>query len=152
MSEKGGVSMTHPINELMVTAMQNIKEMVDVNTIVGDAVTTPDGMVVIPISKVTFGFASGGGEYEMKAMEGGRSAKKSDYDEGDPMKLPFAGGSGAGISISPEAFMVVGQGQVKLMGLHSNTSVDRIIDIAPDIINKISDMAEKKMNKSRPSE
>jgi sporulation protein YtfJ len=143
--------MTHPINELMVTAMQNIKEMVDVNTIVGDAVTTPDGMVVIPISKVTFGFASGGGEYDMKSMDGGKS-RKSDYEEGDSMKLPFAGGSGAGISISPEAFMVVGQGQVKLMGLNSNTSVDKIIDIAPEIINKISTIAEKKMNKSRPNE
>jgi sporulation protein YtfJ len=139
--------MLHPINELMITAMQNIKEMVDVNTIVGDAVTTQDGMVIIPISKVTFGFASGGGEYEMSFLNENKNRRKEEYPEADMQAFPFAGGSGAGISITPEAFMVVGQGQIKLMDLHSNSSVDRIIDMAPEIIHKISNLAEKKMRK-----
>ncbi len=137
--------MNHPINDLMVTVMQNIKEMVDVNTIVGEAVTTADGMVVIPISKVTFGFAAGGGEYDMSYFDCAKS-KKDDVQNQE--QYPFAGGSGAGISITPEAFMVVGQGEIKLMGLNSNTSVDKIIDLAPDLISKISNIAEKKMNNS----
>lgn len=137
--------MNHPINDLMVTVMQNIKEMVDVNTIVGEAVTTADGMVVIPISKVTFGFAAGGGEYDMSYFDCAKS-KKDDVQNQE--QYPFAGGSGAGISITPEAFMVVGQGEIKLMGLNSNTSVDKIIDLAPDLISKISNLAQKKMNNS----
>lgn len=141
--------MNHPINDLMVTAMQNIKEMVDVNTIVGEAVTTPDGMVIVPISKVTFGFAAGGGEYDMSYFER-EKMKKNDPENED--NYPFAGGSGAGISIVPEAFMVAGQGEIKLMGLNSNTSMDKIIDLAPDLINKISNIAQKKMNNSSGDE
>lgn len=132
--------MAHPINELMLTAMQSIKEMVDVNTIVGDAVTTPDGMVIIPISKVAFGFASGGGEYDYS--DDCSRVKKSETD--NTTELPFAGGSGAGISISPVAFMVVGQGQIKLMSLTSNTTFDRVIDMAPELLNKISEFANKR--------
>ena len=134
--------MAHPINELMLTAMQSIKEMVDVNTIVGDAVTTPDGMVVIPISKVAFGFASGGGEYDFPQE---CISKKNQDEEGNG--LPFAGGSGAGISISPVAFMVVGQGQIKLMSLHSNTTFDRVIDMAPEILNRINEFASNRRKK-----
>ena len=98
----------HPIEGLMKTAMESIKEMVDVNTIVGDAVETPDGSVIIPISKVGFGFASGGGEYEQMYKKG-RDVNTLQNE------LPFAGGAGAGVSIQPVAFMVVGQGQIRLL-------------------------------------
>src|SRR5690554_1244018 len=96
----------HPIEGLMKTAMESIKEMVDVNTIVGDAVQAPDGTVIIPISRVSFGFASGGGEYnQYHCKERNNSSSSEEYDEGNADKFPFAGGSGAGVSINPVAFM-----------------------------------------------
>ncbi|MBS3969936.1 MAG: GerW family sporulation protein, partial [Clostridia bacterium] len=93
----------HPIEALMKTAMESIKEMVDVNTVVGDPVETPDGTIIIPISKLTCGFAAGGGEY----ASGGDDEKGSE-------NLPFGGGSGGGISLSPMGFLVVGGGHVRL--------------------------------------
>lgn len=116
----------HPIEELMKTAMESIKEMVDVNTIVGDAVQTVDGTVIIPVSRVAFGFAAGGGEYT-----------KED-SKGQDAKFPFAGGSGAGVSINPVAFMVVGRNNsVKMIPASSQNSIDRILESVPDIIDQI---------------
>ncbi|MFZ5988822.1 MAG: GerW family sporulation protein, partial [Bacillota bacterium] len=102
----------HPIEGLMTTAMESIKDMVDVNTIVGDAVQAPDGTVIIPISKVAFGFAAGGGEYNTCCeAQGGGEGEEEDEGQGkggnkSGGKFPFAGGSGAGVSINPVAFMV----------------------------------------------
>jgi len=124
----------HPIDGLMSTAMQNIKEMVDVDTIVGAPVESPDGSVIIPISRVAFGFAAGGSEFGKKP------------NEADAM---FGGGSGGGVSISPVAFMVVGQGQIKLLPIGANlTPVDRILDFIPGLIEKINDkFGHKKVEK-----
>ena len=127
----------HPIHGLMQTAMQSLKEMIDVNTIVGDAVQTPDGTVVIPISKVGLGFAVGGTDYTMKT--GNREEKDA------PM---FGGGSGGGVSITPVAFMVVGNGQIRMLPVNPETSVyDRIFDMVPVAIDKISDGISKFRNK-----
>ncbi|HHY36103.1 MAG TPA: sporulation protein YtfJ [Firmicutes bacterium] len=115
----------HPIQGLMKTAMESIKEMVDVNTIVGDAVETPDGSVIIPVSRVSFGFAAGGGDYQQKNGEGGND------------NLPFAGGSGAGVSVQPVAFLVVGQGQVRLLPVDSRALYDRLIDLAPQVLQQL---------------
>lgn len=125
----------HPIDGLMSTAMQNIKEMVDVDTIVGAPVEAPDGSVIIPISRVAFGFAAGGSEFGKKE------------NEADAM---FGGGSGGGVSISPVAFMVVGQGQIKLLPIESNaTAVDKILDFIPGIIEKVNDkISQKKADKA----
>ncbi|GAE89059.1 sporulation protein YtfJ [Acetivibrio straminisolvens JCM 21531] len=90
----------HPIQGLMSTAMESIKEMVDVNTIVGDAVQAPDGTVIIPISKVTFGFAAGGGEFASCCAVEGESEEGSEEGSKPESKFPFAGGSGAGVSIN----------------------------------------------------
>jgi len=114
----------HPIQGLMSTAMENIRDMVDVNTIVGDAVQCPDGSVIIPISKVSFGFAAGGGEY---------GSGEDQKDKG----MPFAGGSGAGISINPMAFMVVGKGQVKLLPI--NAPGDRALEMVANVADKMAD-------------
>ncbi|NLY43829.1 MAG: sporulation protein YtfJ [Clostridiaceae bacterium] len=129
----------HPIQGLMETAMKSIKEMVDVNTIVGDAVEAPDGTVIIPISRVTFGFAAGGSEFGrvMEVQEENREASS---------KLPFGGGSGAGVTIQPVAFMVVGQGQIKLLPVNINSSVDKILDLVPDLISKLNEAVRKKVN------
>lgn len=138
----------HPIEALMTTAMQSIKEMVDVNTIVGDAVQAPDGTVIIPISKVTFGFAAGGGEYNYTVNVEGED-DDSDKGEGKEQtggaEFPFAGGSGAGVSICPVAFMVVGNGQIKLLPVNINSTVDKLLDLVPDVICKIENMLRKKV-------
>src|ERR1700738_4100049 len=94
----------HPIQGLMKTAMENIKEMVDVNTIVGDPVETPDGSVIMPISKVGFGFAAGGSEFLGEVDQ--EQNNKSDANKAS-VSLPFGGGSGGGVSITPIAFLVV---------------------------------------------
>ena len=122
----------HPIEGLMKTAMESIKEMVDVNTIVGDPVETPDGSVIIPVSRVACGFAAGGGEFET----GGNGEKEQ--------TMPgFGGGSGAGVSVQPVGFLVVGQGQVRLLPVDGNALYDRIIDMTPQIINQIQTMVER---------
>ncbi|NLW01852.1 MAG: sporulation protein YtfJ [Clostridiaceae bacterium] len=116
----------HPIEELMKTAMESIKEMVDVNTIVGDAVQTVDGTVIIPVSRVSFGFAAGGGEYA-----------KGDNKNQDS-KFPFAGGSGAGVSINPVAFMVVGRNNtIKMIPASFNNPIDRLMETIPNAIEHI---------------
>lgn len=119
----------HPIQGLMKTTMDSIKEMVDVNTIVGDAVETMDGSIIIPISKVCFGFAAGGTEYKSKLS--------SSRNEEEPSKLPFGGGSGAGVSVQPVAFLVVGNGQIKLLPVNYNSVIDRIVDLAPEVMENI---------------
>jgi sporulation protein YtfJ len=116
-----------PIQGLMQTAMQSIKEMVDVNTIVGEAVETPDGTVIIPISRVTFGFAAGGGDYE-----------ECQLDHNDSERQPFGGGSGAGISIRPVGFLVYSPGaSVRFMPVEGNLFYDRLLDLVPELLNKI---------------
>ncbi|HRY12271.1 MAG TPA: GerW family sporulation protein [Syntrophomonadaceae bacterium] len=120
----------HPIESLMKTAMQSIKEMVDVNTVVGDAVETNDGSVIIPISQVACGFAAGGGEYEV-----GNS---------NPQELPFAGGSGAGVSVKPIGFLVVRMNDVRLISVSGNPLAERVVDVAPQIFDKIESIMQRR--------
>lgn len=133
----------HPIQGLMQTAMENIKEMIDVNTIVGDPVECPDGSVIMPISKVGFGFAAGGSEFASEIEQQGMNGQQNDAT----VALPFGGGSGGGVSITPIAFLVVGQGQVKVVPLDNQTHlIDRLIDSAPRIMEQLSDMLQKNGN------
>ena len=119
----------HPIQGIMDTTMQKIKEMVDVNTIVGDPMTTPDGTTIIPISKVSFGFASGGADIATKNQTNSQ---------------PFAGGSGAGITITPIAFMVVSGADIRLIHVANNvTTVDNVVEMVPEIIDKAKAMFSK---------
>lgn len=127
----------HPIQGLMTTAMNSIKDMVDVNTIVGDAVESPDGTVIIPISRVSFGFAAGGGEYNSEIS-------KNKEEETNSMKKPFGGGSGAGVSIVPVGFLVVGQGQIRLLPVGNNSSIDRALDAIPEVITKLNEVFRTK--------
>ncbi len=132
----------HPIQGLMNTAMNSIKEMVDVNTIVGDAVEAPDGSVIIPISRVSFGFAAGGAEYDSD----GHSKKKEDENASG---MPFGGGSGAGISINPVGFLVVGQGQIRLLPVGGNSSIDRLLDAAPEFMNRVNELIKDKPHRKK---
>jgi len=130
----------HPIQGLMKTAMESIKDMVDVNTVVGEPVESQDGSVIIPVSRVTFGFAAGGGEFSGEPEE----AREGDREEG-PSGFPFAGGSGAGVSVQPVGFLVVGQGTVRMLPVHGGAVVDRIIDLAPQMIGQIVSLIRGRM-------
>lgn len=124
----------HPIRGLMETAMQSIREMVDVNTIVGDAVHTPDGTVIIPISKVAFGFAAGGGSGEVEG-----SKEKEEFTNG------FGGGSGGGVSVKPVGFLVCAPGQsVKFMCVDHHSAYERLVELMPQAFEKIQDMISGK--------
>lgn len=121
----------HTIGNIMGITMEKLKEMVDVNTIVGNPIELHDGTTIIPISKVSFGFASGG----------------SDLPSKNPKDL-FGGGSGAGVSIQPLAFMVVYKGEAKLMQMSVNASTpNAVVNLIPDMVDKISGMFGKDRDK-----
>jgi sporulation protein YtfJ len=123
----------------MKTAMESLKGMVDVNTVVGDPVETQHGDVIIPISRVALGFATGGGEYASRTGEGEES------------EFPFAGGSGAGVSVQPVGFLVVGQNQVRMLPVDGGQPIDRLIDLAPQLIEKMRGAQKKQPTNSNPS-
>jgi len=135
----------HPIQGLMQTAMENIKEMVDVNTIVGDPVQTPDGSVIMPISKVGFGFVAGGSDIRMDQEDEQHQHQPNHTDaHRASVSLPFGGGSGGGVSITPIAFLVVGTQGVKIVPLDNQTHLmERIIDSAPAVFDKMQTMFKK---------
>ena len=122
----------HPIENLMKSTMENIRDMVDVNTIIGDPVETNNGTCIIPISKVCFGFASGGSEFDCEA-------KKVE----DETAYPFGGGSGAGVSIKPVAFLVVRENSVRLLPVEVDNTYDRIVDTVPQVIDMVKDLFNK---------
>ncbi|MFW6035589.1 MAG: GerW family sporulation protein [Halothermotrichaceae bacterium] len=133
----------HTIEKLMDTAMSNIKEMVDVNTIVGDPVETPDGSVIIPISKVSFGFAAGGGEIKSNSQKNKNKNSES---------KPFAGGSGAGVMLNPMAFLVVNKEQIRLLPVANNAVAERIINVAPELLQQIKNILENKNNQKKSTD
>lgn len=121
--------MSTPIEGLMSVAMENIKKMVDVNTIVGDPVVTPDGTTVIPISRVSFGFGAGGSEF---------SANPANKEITDKM---FGGGSGGGASVKPVAFLVITKDNVRILPVTNTLStVDRVVDMIPDALGKFNSL------------
>lgn len=123
-----------PIDNMLDKTMQKIKEMVDINTIIGDPIIV-NNTSIIPISKVTYGFASGGSEFPNK---------KNGEDKENKGPL-FGGGSGAGVTISPIAFLTVTDSDVKILRVEpSNSSLDRVIDMLPGAIDKISSAFKKK--------
>jgi sporulation protein YtfJ len=131
----------------MHAAMENLKEMVDVNTIVGDAVETPDGHVIIPVSKVGFGFAAGGSDFSPRGKnkecdsvtEHTHGPKNGVVTTAKPgNSYPFGGGSGGGISITPVAFIVVGEKGIRLLNVEGSSHLyDRIMDMVPGVIDKL---------------
>lgn len=117
------------VNNLLGVTMDKIKQMVDVNTVIGTPVTTPDGTTVIPVSRVSYGFASGGSDLPSKTQ---------------PASGLFAGGSGAGITISPIAFLTISHGSVRVLQIEPYlSSVDRALEKVPDVVDKISSLFQK---------
>ena len=127
----------HPIDNLMRSTLENIKQMVDVNTIVGDAVESKDGSTIIPISKVSFGFASGGSEFYANQSPPGAG------------KFPFGGGSGAGVSIRPVAFLVLKNENVRLLSCDGDSTYDKLVDSVPQIIDLIKGFGKPKQSEPK---
>ena len=117
----------HPIEGLMDVTLEKIKSMVDSNTIIGNPINMPDGTLILPVSKVSFGFASGGSDFPSKTS-----------------KQLFGGGGGAGVSISPIAFLVVRGNSVRMLQLaDTSNSVDRAIGMMPEMVDKVADLFGK---------
>ena len=127
----------HPIEGLMVTAMNSIQDMIDVNTIIGEPIETSNNVVIIPISRVSFGFAAGGSEFKGETID---EYTKKDKEEAIQYRLPFGGGSGAGVTINPVAFLVIQSDSVKLMPVNHTSSLDKLLDYMPDLIEKANSM------------
>lgn len=125
----------HPIGDLMSTTMQKIREMVDVNTIVGKPIEAGD-VTIIPVSKVSFGFASGGSDFTTKNH-------KPEADNS------FGGGSGAGVNIMPIAFLIVKGDTVRMLPIAPppGTTVDRVVEMVPEVIDKVTGFIEKQQDK-----
>ena len=121
------------VNETMGITIEKIKEMIDVNTVVGDPITTPDGTTVIPVSKVSFGFASGGT---------------------DVTNMRFGAGAGAGVNITPIAFMIIKDGNTRMIYVQPpvNSAVDKILDMIPEAADKVTELIKNRKNKENSSE
>ena len=116
-----------PLSELMDTTMSKIREMVDSNSIIGEPITTPDGVTVIPVSRVSFGFGSGGSDY-------GKTTEK------------FGGGGGAGVKNDPVAFLIIKDGITRMMpvAVPAAATVDRILELVPELMDRVENMIAKK--------
>ena len=131
----------HAIGELMENTMSKIRELVDVNTIIGAPITTSDGITLIPVSKVSFGFAAGGSDFQTK---NGKDGKPD----------PFGGGSGAGVKIEPVSFLVIRDGNVRVLSANTDAqnSVEKLIDSVPDILEKVKEILPKKKDEESDTE
>lgn len=130
----------HPLNDLMGSTMDKVKAMADVNAIVGDPIVAGD-VTIIPVSKVSYGFASGGSDFVGKNQKPDASNS-------------FGGGSGAGVNIVPIAFLVVRGDNVRLLPVMPppGTAVDRVVDMVPDLVDKVTDFVEKQQSKKDSEE
>ena len=119
------------LSEMMETSMSKVREMVSSDTVIGQPITTPDGVTLIPISKVSFGFGSGGGDYGKASKDG------------------FGGGSAAGVRIDPVAFLVIKDGVTRVLpvAVPPVSSVERIVDMVPDVLDRVEKFFDKKSDK-----
>ena len=129
--ERNGNMEKNTINDIMDTSMARIRDMVDVNTVVGDPIQTPDGITIIPVSKVTFGFGSGGSEYPIKEKNG------------------IGGGGVAAVKLEPIGFLIVKDGNVRMLNVSqpAGITVDRLVEMIPDVIERVQGFIEKNKGK-----
>ncbi len=130
----------HPIDNMMQTTMESIRGMVDVNTVVGAPVMDQKGTTIIPISKVSFGFVAGGGEYAVE--DGKQKPVPTDI-------FPFAGGTGAGVSVQPVGFLVVTDKQVKMLPAQTTGAMERMVELLPQLIEELGAKDEKEKEKKK---
>lgn len=124
----------NPIEGIMNTTMEKIKQMVDANTVIGDPISVGDNSIIVPISKISYGFASGGSDFPSKK---------------DTSDL-FGGGGGAGVTILPVALLTICNGEAKLLQIEPfNSTTDRVVGMVPDIVDKIASMIKKDKNEDK---
>lgn len=134
--------MQHPIDTMMQTTMEQIRSMVDVNTVIGSPVTGSQGTTIIPISKVSFGFVAGGGEYQADDHRSRTAVASENY--------PFAGGTGAGVSVQPVGFLVVGKDSVKMLPAQTNSAMERVVELLPQLMEEFAQRGEKQGRPKAP--
>ena len=118
--------MSQSLPNMLENTIAKIREMVDVNSVVGDPITTPDGTTIIPVSKVSVGFGGGGSDYVSRHV--------------NKMENPFGGGAGGGVKVTPIAFLIIKEGSVRMLPVAApaNTTADRLVEMVPDVLDKIS--------------
>ena len=123
----------NPIGELMQTTMENVKNILQVDTVVGDPIVTPDGITLVPISKISIGFGGGGVEFGPKRKDGPQ---------------PYGGGNATGVKIDPIGFLVIKEGVVRMINVAppASNTVDRIIDLVPQVMDRVDAFIEKQKN------
>lgn len=129
--------MSNKISEMLESTISKVREMVDANTVIGTPITTPDGVTVIPVSKISVGIGGGGSDYVSK------NANKQDN--------PFGGGTGGGVKVSPVAFLVIKEGIVRVLPIPApaNTTADRIVEQVPDLLDKLTDFIDERTEKKK---
>ena len=133
----------HPIENIMTTTMENIRDMVDVDTVIGEAIVTQDGSTVIPISRVSFGFVAGGGEYSCGSQSKAMDATTE--------RMTVAGGTGAGVTIQPMGFLVSSASSVRLLPAQPYAPADRIIELAPQLMCELKKFLQAKNEAKAPA-
>lgn len=125
--------MNHPLSDMMTNSMSKIRDMIDVNTVVGDPITTPGGVTIIPVTKVSIGYGAGGSDFATKNYPANRDNA-------------FGGGAGAGVNITPVAFLVVRGESVRMLPVAepASTSMDRLIEQLPDLLDKAEHLLKQK--------
>ncbi len=126
--------MSEKLPNMLDNTIQKIRELVDVNSVIGQPISTPDGVTIIPVSKVSVGFGGGGSDFVNKS--GGEN--------------PFGGGVGGGVKVTPICFLIVKEGNVRMMPVAApaNTTADRIVEMIPDTLDKISAFVDSKTQKT----
>ena len=127
--------MSQTLPNMMDNTLSNIRKLVDVNAVVGDPITTPDGVTIIPVSKISVGFGGGGSDYVSKNTNN--------------QENPFGGGAAGGIKVTPVAFLIIREGNVRMISLSApaNTTVDRLVEMIPDTVDKLANFVDSHMEK-----
>ena len=127
--------MSQNLPNMLENTISKIREMVDVNSVIGDPITTPDGVTIIPVSKVSVGFGGGGSDSVSKHP--------------NQQENPFGGGAGAGVKVVPIAFLIVKDGSVRMLPVAApaSTTADRIVDLVPDVLDKVSAFLDSRTEK-----
>ncbi len=130
--------MSHPLPNMIETTIAKLKEMVDVSTVVGDPITTPDGVTILPVSKVSIGLGGGGSDFVSKRP--------------NSQANPFGGGVGTGVTITPLGFLVIKEGNVRMLPVAAppSTTVDRVVEMLPDTLDKLCAFLDSR--KAKPEE
>ena len=142
----------HSIENIIESSIEQIKRMVDVNTVIGDAVTTADGTMLLPVSRVCIGFATGGGEYEAGDKRS-RCARSSENSGISDANYPFSGATAVGMSLKPLAFLSVEQGNVRVLPAAPESALDKLADLVPQMLKAVERFASEMLdNRSKKCE